>query len=79
MAGVKVNSYVHRERAGVFGTAIPAATGAFAKNLVAAANVREVADKDRAHALAQLNAASQDKSIVTDDYLHMTAYQVCCF
>lgn len=75
MAGVKVNSYVHRERAGVFGTAIPAATGAFAKNLVAAANVREVADKDRAHALAQLNAASQDKSIVTDDYLHMTAYQ----
>lgn len=76
LAGVNVSSYVHRERTGVFGTAIPSRAGEFATNLVAAANAREVTDGARAHALAQLHAASSDRSVVTEDYLHMAAYQV---
>jgi len=75
MAGVNVSSYVQRERTGVFGLAIPSKAGSFAANLVGAANAREVSDSAREHALAALHAASGDKDIVTEDYLHMGAYQ----
>ena len=76
MAGVNVSSYLHRERTGIFGTAIPTKAAEFAGNLIAAANTREVTDSARAHALAQLEGASGDKPTVTEDYLHMAAYQV---
>jgi predicted Zn-dependent peptidase len=75
MAGVNVSSYLHRERTGVFGTAIPSKAGAFAGNLVSAANTREVTDSARAHALAQLEGASGNIPLVTEDYVHMAAYQ----
>ena len=76
MAGVKVSSYTHRERTAVFGQAIPGKAAAFAQNLVAAANAREVSDAARDHALKALQAASGDIDTVTADYLHMGAYQV---
>lgn len=75
MAGVNVSSYVGREKTGLFGTCLPGSAGAFTKNLVAAANAREVTDSAREHALGQLNAASANIDIVTEDYLHMAAYQ----
>lgn len=75
MAGVKVSSYTHRERTAVFGQAIPGKAAAFAENLVAAANAREVSDAARDHALKALHAASGNIDTVTEDYLHMGAYQ----
>lgn len=75
MAGVNVSSYLHRERTAIFGTALPSKAAEFAGNLVSAANSRDVTDSARAHALAALEAASGDIPTVSEDYLHMAAYQ----
>jgi len=74
-AGVSVSSNVTRENSSVFATCVPAQAGAAAANLVAAANARELSDSARAAALAKLQAASTNYEVVTEDYLHMAAYQ----
>jgi len=74
--GTNVNSYVDRERSGVFGTTVPGNAAAFAENLVAAVSADAVSDADRAHALAALNAVSADKETVCEDYAHMSGYML---
>jgi len=75
MAGVSVSSAVGRESTSVFATTVPAQASAAAANLVAAVNARELSDSARSSALAKLQAGSTDKTVVTEDYLHMAAYQ----
>ena len=74
--GVNVKSVLHRERVGVYGVTVPSNAGSVAAALVDAANTREVTQADRDHALAALNGASGQERIVTEDYLHMTGFQV---
>jgi len=74
--GTNVNSYVDRERSGVFGTTVPGNASAFAENLVAAVSANAVSDADRAHALAALNAVSADKELVCEDYAHMSGFML---
>jgi hypothetical protein len=74
--GTNVNSYVDRERSGVFGTTVPGNAAAFAENLVAAVSANAVSAADRAHALAALNAVSADKEVVCEDYAHMSGFMV---
>jgi len=73
--GVNIKSVLHRERVGVYGVTLPSNQASVAAALVEAANVREVSQGARDHALAALNGASAQEKIVVDDYLHMAGYQ----
>ena len=72
--GVQINSVLHRERTGVYGTTTADKAISVASAIVEAANVREVSDAARSHAQAALDASSQDLKTVISDYAHMAGF-----